>query len=140
MFGMFISDYNEISGRSLIIDDDKFACWAYMTMPFSNEIYMDCWLYNKQKALPMSEISIYRNMPPPASAEVLVPGYSHMNDISEERISFRWDNDGETAYIYLDNEILAAMFAEERKAYNINLCKDCAWGKRFLIPEQDKQL
>ena len=49
---MFITNYNQITGRTLIIEEDENVGWAYITKPFCVEIHVDCWLYNKIDNIP----------------------------------------------------------------------------------------
>lgn len=126
---MFITNYNQITGRTLIIEEDENVGWAYITKPFCAEIHTDCWLYNKIDNIHRIDISKFKNMPPPAPVEVLIDGYVPYNSLDENSLSFHWSECGNIVHIYLNNSILAIIDVLKRESFNINLSIDCEWGK-----------
>ena len=126
---MFITNYNQITGRTLIIEEDENVGWAYITKPFCVEIHTDCWLYNKIDNIYRIDISKFKNMPPPAPVEVLINGYVSYNCLDENSLSVHWSECGNVVHIYLNNSILAIIDILKKESFNINLSVDCEWGK-----------
>ncbi|MCH5192316.1 MAG: hypothetical protein J1F11_00035 [Oscillospiraceae bacterium] len=134
---MFISDYNSESHRNLIIDEDENTVWAYLTQPFSDKIFLDCWIANKINAPSHKDIKEnidqYKNAPPPAPVDVLVEGYVNISMPREDMFKILWSTDGETVSIYMNDSLTAVINAAERQVFNKFLCVDCAWGKPLNV-------
>ena len=130
---MFLTDYNEVSNRTIIIDEDERTGWAYLTKPYNQSIDMDCWLYNKINTPNDYEFLSPQELPPPVPQKFLKSGYSWIITMDANKISFKWSIDGESVYILINNEILAFIDANSRKSFNVNLIEDCAWGKPFIL-------
>ena len=126
---MFISDIDQITGRTLIVDEDDNACWAYITKPTNKDIDVSCWLYNRIPHPVRTDIDKYVNSPPPAPIEFLKDGCPVYEEMDEDRITWRWSVTGETVCVYLDGEVLALLRADTGEVYNKFLKKDCPWGK-----------
>ncbi len=128
---MFITAYNEVNGRTLIIEEDEHVGWAYITKPFCTEIYVDCWLYNKICNVKRIDISKFRNTPPPAPTEVLTDKNVAFNNLNKKNLSFNWNESNSIVDIYLNGSILAVIDVEKRETFNIYLSTDCEWGKKL---------
>ena len=128
MDNMFLSYYNSISCRTIIIEEDDTVCWAYLTKPNSTDIDMDCWLYNRIDAPSKSDVYKYKNTPPPVPYDFLVDAHCYYGDIKENDVAIIWNNNGTEISVYINNIQVAIIDSISRKTYNINLKCCCPWG------------
>lgn len=129
---LFLTDYNEVSHRTIIVDEDERTGWAYLTKPYTQSIDMDCWLYNKINAPNDYKIMSPQELPPPVPQKFLKQGYNAVINMNVDKMSFKWLPNGEGVYILIDGEILALIDADSRSSFNVDLIADCAWGKPFV--------
>lgn len=127
---MFLTYPDNVTGRTLIIEDDDNTVWAYITKPNSQQIDFDGWICNKIPAPCREDIERYHGTPPPAPREVLEDSASFFSNIEEHRILAKWLG-GKCANIYIDGVHTVSLFPDTRESFNKALTEDCGWGKRF---------
>ncbi len=131
---VFLTDYNESSGRYLIIDEDRFTGWAYLTKPFSKEIDIDCWLYNKIKVID-TDITKYKNTPPPIPEKYLKSSFSHLNFVNLNSSDFgitRNEQDNKI-FITIFDYTVAMIDVVNHMSYNIFINTECGWGNPMKL-------
>ena len=119
-----------VSGRSVIVADERDSVWAYLTEPGSVRPQRDCWLFNKPTAAATPDLNVYRaeSLPPPAPAsEIDAAGV--LDTSRPVRWNVRWSADGEAALIVVDDEAVGVVAAREPSGISRHLISAGPWGR-----------
>ena len=124
----FFEEMNSNSGRRAIYEDDAVSAWIYLTIPNSYKPCSDCWIFNRIDAPLQSELSKYKNGPPPACADYIGANSKYMGAIRPE-ISFLWSKDGNAVAVLVDGDCLGFLNSTTKQGNSRNIVYECPWGK-----------
>ena len=129
---IFIKSDHDITGRSLIIEEDENSIWAYLTLPNEMDIDKDCFLASRHKITEKIDNMDYwrsRQMPPPMTQEYST-NHGSFQQIEEKDINIRWIDQG-NVIIELKGTPFLFFHHDFRKGFCKSIKKDGGYGKEW---------
>ena len=124
----FLSELHPKSGRWAILEDDGRSAWLYLTIPGTQEICADCWIYNRVRAPAPAQIEEFRGGPPPA--DYSVASEQALVELPDEaRMRFLWAEDGNSVAFILEDLALGFIAEGTKRGYSRHLLQTCPWGQ-----------
>lgn len=131
MEDIFISEYNSISGRRAIFEDDGKSGWLYLTNQNDQSIAGDCWIYNRIPPIPIDAVACYQDNPPPPVSIEYATTEAIIDIVEKCHLHFLWSNDGESVALLLGQSAYGFISMHEHRGYSKKLIKDGPWGFVF---------
>ncbi len=140
MEGIFYQNEDEITGRFVVIDEDENSIWAYLTIPFVEQIDKDCFLGSRIK-IELEEFDFKefrrRQIPPPMTKEFSTDE-SYQAHLREEDISVNWGINGNVIIKINGNPFL--LFTEdEEKGFCKSISKSGIYGNQWDEKKYDEK-
>ncbi|GMK37049.1 hypothetical protein PCCS19_01020 [Paenibacillus sp. CCS19] len=131
---IFLSDFNPISKRWVIFEDDGQTGWLYLTEANDQKPQFDCWIYNRIQPPNEIEISKYRTSPPPVTVEYAGEN-AFVTSVEGIEFKFKWSKDGNSVALLINEKPVGYIIAGNKRGFSSNLKKDGPWGS-LLKQEQ----
>lgn len=127
---IFLSDFNSISNRWVIFEDDGISGWLYLTKENEKKPQYDCWIYNRIEAPSKRDLRKYRDAPPPATDEYTGEN-AFVSSSRELNIKFKWTKDGNAVALLINEKPYGYISTKNNKGYSMNLVREGPWGTPF---------
>lgn len=129
---IFYQNQDEITGRFVVIDEDENSIWAYLTIPFEEQIDKDCFLGSRIK-IEIEEFDFKefkkKRIPPPMTKEFST-GESHLPNLKEEDVSVNWGKNGDVV-IRINGKPFLLFSADEEKGFCKSISKNGMYGNQW---------
>ena len=132
MEGIFYQNQDETTGRFVVVDEDKNSIWAYLTIPFEEQIDKDCFLGSRAR-IEVEEFDVKefgrKQIPPPMIKEFSTDE-SHQPNLREDDISVNWGING-NAELKIKGTPFLYFVEEEDKGFSKSISKNGIYGNKW---------
>ena len=129
---IFYQNQDEITGRFIIVDEDKNSIWAYLTIPFEEQIDRDCFLASRTKIV-IEDFDFrkfrQKQIPPPMIKEFSMEE-SYQPNLKEEDISVDWGTNG-NAIVKINGNPFLLFTENEEKGFCKSISKNGMYGNQW---------
>ncbi|WP_074408103.1 MULTISPECIES: hypothetical protein [Aquimarina] len=128
---IFMTDTHTNSGRTLMIEEEDYAVWAYLLSTDKEDIDFDgflCAVIDPR----FSDVKSYKNIrerrdaPLPA---LYANRYSYVKNLKKKDIKIHWQEEYVT--IFIKKKVYLVMDLNARTSYSKGLANDCDYGKQL---------
>ncbi len=129
---IFYQNQDDKTGRFVVIDEDENSIWAYLTLPFEDQIVKDCFLGSRVKiGIEKFDLAEFKRkqIPPPMTKEFSTDESCLVN-LGEVDISVNWGINGNVVVKIYGNPFL--FFVEnEEKGFCKSISKNGIYGNQW---------
>lgn len=129
---IFYQNQDDLTGRFVVVDEDENSMWAYLTIPFEEQIDKDYFLGSRIK-IEIEEFDFKefrkKQIPPPMPKEFSTDK-SHQPKLREEDISVNWGTNGD-AVIKINGNPFLLFSADEEKGFCKSISKSGIYGNQW---------
>lgn len=129
---IFYQNQDELTGRFVVIDEYENSIWAYLTIPYEEQIDKDCFLGSRIKIeIENFDLKEYRRkQTPPPMVKEYSTDESLQPNLREEEISVTWGTNGNAVVRINGNPFL--LFSENsKKGFCKSISKNGIYGNEW---------
>ncbi|WMJ75487.1 hypothetical protein RCC89_20330 [Cytophagaceae bacterium ABcell3] len=127
---IFITTYDEESKRSVVIDEDDHAIWAYLTLPDAMEVDFPGFICSvKQPVSEVEDPSIYfkQGVAPPITKS-FSNEFTFLPEVKASQFSVEWDEQASHVKVLVNAQVFLVMDYVNRCSYSKGLSSESPYG------------
>ncbi|WP_024768775.1 hypothetical protein [Aquimarina macrocephali] len=128
---IFITDTHTNSGRTLMIEEETYAVWAYLLSTDKEDIDFDgflCAVIDPKFSGVNSHKNILERRDAPLPA-LYANRYSYVKNLKKKDIKIHWQEEHVT--IFIKKKVYLIMDLNTKTSYSKGLADDCDYGKQL---------